>query len=96
MVHGVTALCSHHAASWDLDSGSDGGKVQFNEERIESSVFFDIDNVSDKCASSDHMLPSPEVFQEHVGKVVDMVTTCAEALEYSNDHHCTNSLCCYP
>ncbi len=66
---GLYTILMFLPASWDLDTGSDRGKVQFNEERIEGSVFFDIDNVSDKCSSLDHMLPSPQVFQEHVGKV---------------------------
>lgn len=52
-----------------MDSGSEGGREQFNQERIESAAFFDIDEVSDKASVYDHMLPSPQVFQQHVGKV---------------------------
>ena len=52
-----------------MDSGSEGGKAQFNQERIESAVFFDIDDISDKNSPYDHMLPSPQAFQEHVGQV---------------------------
>ena len=53
-----------------MDTGSEGGKAQFNHERIESAAFFDVDEVSDKGSEYDHMLPSPQVFQEHVGKVI--------------------------
>lgn len=52
-----------------MDTGSDGGKTHFNQERIESAVFFDVDEISDKSSVYDHMLPSAQVFQEHVGKV---------------------------
>lgn len=52
-----------------METGSEGGKVQFNQERIEGAVFFDIDEISDKSSKYDHMLPSMQVFGKHVGKV---------------------------
>lgn len=58
------------AASWGLDTGSEEGRSQFNKERIEGAVFFDIDEMSDKTSEYEHMLPSAQIFQEHVGKVI--------------------------
>ena len=52
-----------------MDSGSEGGRAQFNHERIEGAAFFDIDDVSDKASIYSHMLPSPQVFQQSIGKV---------------------------
>lgn len=52
-----------------MDGGSEGGKAQFNQERIEGAVFFDIDEISDRCSEYDHMLPSAQMFGERIGRV---------------------------
>ena len=48
---------------------SRNARQEYLKERINGAMFFDIDEVSDKNSSLPHMLPSPEQFAEHVGKV---------------------------
>jgi len=48
---------------------SRNARQEYLKERINGAMFFDIDEVSDKDSSLPHMLPSPEQFAEHVGKV---------------------------
>ena len=55
-------------ASWQMDA-SRNARQEYLKERINGAMFFDIDEVSDKDSSLPHMLPSPEQFAEHVGKV---------------------------
>eukprot|EP00731_Ephydatia_muelleri_P003919 Em0002g95a len=62
--------------SWHGPSSKNNGKKDFERQRIESAVFFDIDEASDKKTDLPHMLPSPEEFAEYVGK-----------LGISNNHH---------
>ena len=65
--HGCVCV---YVASWDLDSGSKGAKEEYHKARIRgTTAFFDIDEIADKSSPYDHMLPSPEVFQDAVGKV---------------------------
>ena len=52
-----------------MGAGSERGRKQYNEERIQGAVFFDLDEMSDKSSQYDHMLPSAEMFGESVGKV---------------------------
>eukprot|EP00731_Ephydatia_muelleri_P003903 Em0002g79a len=62
--------------SWHGPSSKNNGKKDFERQRIESAVFFDIDEASDKKTDLPNMLPSPEEFAEYVGK-----------LGISNNHH---------
>ena len=48
---------------------SRNARQEYLKERINGAMFFDIDEVSDKTSSLPHMLPSPDQFAEHVGKV---------------------------
>ena len=48
---------------------SRNARQEYLKERINGAMFFDIDEVSDKDSSLPHMLPSPQQFAEHVGKV---------------------------
>ena len=57
------------AGSWHVPSSKNNAKKDFERQRIESAVFFDIDEVSDKKTDLPNMLPSPEEFAEYVGKV---------------------------
>lgn len=57
------------SASWDLETGSEGARDGFNRERIEGSIFFDIDELSDKSSVYDHMLPPARLFQDRIGEV---------------------------
>ena len=57
------------SGSWHGPSSKNNAKKDFERQRIESAVFFDIDEVSDKKTDLPHMLPSPEEFAEYVGKV---------------------------
>lgn len=52
-----------------MEKRSEGGRENFNQERIEGAVFFDIDEISDKSSPYDHMLPPLNLFQERVGEV---------------------------
>ena len=45
------------------------GKKDFERQRIEGAVFFDIDEASDKKTDVPNMLPSPDEFSEYVGNV---------------------------
>ena len=58
-----------HVGSWHGPSSKNNGKKDFERQRIESAVFFDIDEASDKKTDLPNMLPSPEEFAEYVGKV---------------------------
>lgn len=49
---------------------SRSARQEYLRERIDGAVFFDIDEVADKTSSFPHMLPSPEQFADHIGKVV--------------------------
>jgi len=55
---------------------SRSARQEYLRERIDGAVFFDIDEVADKTSSFPHMLPSPEQFADHVGK-----------LGVGNEHH---------
>lgn len=63
----VIPLC----AAWFLpnDPQKRQGIDCFKQKRIPTARFFDIDKVSDTSSPYPHMLPSPEVFAEEVGKL---------------------------
>lgn len=44
-------------------------KAEFKQRHIPGTLFFDIDECSDKTSSLDHMLPSREHFAEYVGSL---------------------------
>jgi thiosulfate/3-mercaptopyruvate sulfurtransferase len=54
-------------ASWFMDKRD--ATVAFRKARLPGAVFYDIDAVADPSSGLPHMLPSPEVFADAVGKL---------------------------
>lgn len=52
-----------------MGSGSEGGRIKFEQERIQEAVFLDLDELSDQSSQYDHMLPSAQQFGDHIGRV---------------------------
>lgn len=42
---------------------------RYQQKRISNSVFFDIDKIADPASNLPHMLPTPEIFSEHIEKL---------------------------
>lgn len=55
--------------SWYLPGANRDGAVEFLSAHIPGAVYFDINGVADLATDLPHMLPSPEVFAEAVGKL---------------------------
>ncbi|MFD1331472.1 3-mercaptopyruvate sulfurtransferase [Methylopila musalis] len=55
--------------SWYLPAAKRDGPAEFFGAHIPGAVFFDINTVADLATDLPHMLPSPEVFAEAVGKL---------------------------
>ena len=62
-------------ASWYLPAQGRDGHAEFLKMRIPGAVFFDIDKIADPDSGLPHMLPAPEVFEQH-----------ASVLGINNDH----------
>jgi thiosulfate/3-mercaptopyruvate sulfurtransferase len=56
-------------ASWWMPNANRDGRAEYSQAHIPGAVFFDIDAVSDHSTGLPHMLPSPDVFAEAVGKL---------------------------
>ncbi|ODV85431.1 hypothetical protein CANARDRAFT_7545 [[Candida] arabinofermentans NRRL YB-2248] len=57
-------------ASWYMPNVPTSAYHEFMKQRLNSrSVFFDIDNISDKSNPYPHMLPSKELFEKEVGQL---------------------------
>ncbi|XP_068192962.1 3-mercaptopyruvate sulfurtransferase [Antennarius striatus] len=54
-------------ASWYLPKTKRDTKAEFAQKHIPGSVFFDIDECSDKTSAFDHMLPTSSSFSRYVG-----------------------------
>jgi thiosulfate/3-mercaptopyruvate sulfurtransferase len=69
----LSRLCSSHEqildASWLLTSLKRDARAEFEKEHIPGSRFFDLDAISDTTSPYPHMLPSPELFGDKVGKL---------------------------
>ena len=73
MALSVNAVILHHTtpmhqASFHKEKTRDA-KQEFIGERIEGAVFFDIVEISDHNSSFPEMLPTPEQFEDQVGRV---------------------------
>lgn len=55
--------------SWHLPDAERDGEAEYLERHIPGAVFFDINAVADTSSGLPHMLPSPEVFSDAVGKL---------------------------
>ena len=55
--------------SWYLPDAGRDGAAEFRERHIPGAAFFDINAVADLSSGLPHMLPSPEVFAEAVGRL---------------------------
>lgn len=55
--------------SWYLPAANRNGPAEFLERHIPGAAFFDINVVADTSSDLPHMLPSPEVFANAVGKL---------------------------
>lgn len=55
--------------SWYLPAANRNGEAEFLERHIPGAAFFDINAVADTSTDLPHMLPSPAVFAEAVGKL---------------------------
>lgn len=55
--------------SWYLPDAKRDGKAEFLERHIPGAVHFDINAIADLSTGLPHMLPSPEVFAEAVGRL---------------------------
>ncbi|KAI8614662.1 Rhodanese-like domain-containing protein [Chytriomyces sp. MP71] len=53
--------------TWHMPFLKRNALAEFEAKRIKGARFFDIDLVADRSTTLPHMLPSPEVFAEHVG-----------------------------
>ncbi|KAI9352046.1 Rhodanese-like domain-containing protein [Obelidium mucronatum] len=62
--------------TWHMPFLKRNAAAEFEAKRIKGARYFDIDTVADKSTTLPHMLPSAEVFAEHVG-----------AMGISNDSH---------
>ncbi|MGI9351376.1 MAG: 3-mercaptopyruvate sulfurtransferase [Rhizobiaceae bacterium] len=62
-------------ASWYLPAQGRDGHAEYLKMRIPGAVFFDIDKIADPETELPHMLPSPEIFEQH-----------ASVLGISSDH----------
>ncbi|KAJ3084546.1 hypothetical protein HDU99_000292 [Rhizoclosmatium hyalinum] len=62
--------------TWHMPFLKRDARAEWEQKRIKGSRFFDIDTVADKTTTLPHMLPSADVFAEHVG-----------AMGISNDSH---------
>ncbi|KAG1472520.1 hypothetical protein G6F56_001491 [Rhizopus delemar] len=56
-------------SSWHMPNANRDPYQEFLQKRIVRSRFFDIDGIKDTSSDLPHMLPSPEVFAEAVGKM---------------------------
>ena len=56
-------------ASWHMPNTKRSGKDEFIKQHIPTSQFFDIDACCDKTSSYDHMIPTPEKFNDYVGNL---------------------------
>lgn len=63
-------------ASFHLAAAKRDPIAEFQERHIPGARFFDVDKISDASVDLPHMMPSPEVFADKVGK-----------LGIANDHH---------
>ncbi|RXF74582.1 3-mercaptopyruvate sulfurtransferase [Hansschlegelia zhihuaiae] len=55
--------------SWHLPDAKRDGEAEYLERHIPGAVFFDINAVADTSSGLPHMLPSPELFSDAVGKL---------------------------
>ena len=55
--------------SWYLPDVGRDGAAEFRERHIPGAAFFDINAVADLSSGLPHMLPSPEVFADAVGRL---------------------------
>lgn len=55
--------------SWYLPSMGRDGKAEYDAARLPGAQYFDINVIADTSVDLPHMLPSPEVFCEAVGKM---------------------------
>lgn len=55
--------------SWYLPAMGRDGKAEYDTARIPGAQYFDINAIADCSTDLPHMLPSPEVFAEAVGKM---------------------------
>ena len=56
-------------ASWHMPNSNRNALVEFNENHIESSIFFDLDKNSNQKVSLPHMLPELEEWEKIVSKL---------------------------
>jgi thiosulfate/3-mercaptopyruvate sulfurtransferase len=63
-------------ASFHLAAAKRDPIAEFQERHIPGARFFDVDRISDPNVDLPHMMPSPEIFADNVGK-----------LGIRNDHH---------
>ena len=52
-----------------MKSDGPSAKDDYNQARINGSVFVDIDELSDRSSPLPHMLPSTTQFSKHIGNV---------------------------
>jgi thiosulfate/3-mercaptopyruvate sulfurtransferase len=55
--------------TWHLATTGRNGRTEYDAGHIPGAVFFDIDAIADTANPLPHMLPTPEVFAETVGKL---------------------------
>ena len=56
-------------ASWHLPSESRDPYLEYKQDHIPNSVFFDLDNTSEKDTDLPHMLPSEEKWSESISRL---------------------------
>ncbi len=56
-------------ASWHLPTVGRDGRAEYAEKHIPGAVYFDIDEIKDADNPLPHMVPSAEVFAQHISKL---------------------------
>ncbi len=72
-------------ASWHFPFTKRNARSEFYKTHIPYAQFFDIDECSDKSSPYDHMLPSPEQFEEYVGKLG--ISNSTHVVVYDNNEN---------